>query len=149
MKKLLLLFATSSLIFAKSTIELHQSPFCGCCGRWAKYMQDQGYTVKIHKSSEFYKLKEELDIKTQYQSCHTALVEGYAIEGHVPESAISWLLKERPKDVIGISTPGMPIGSPGMEQGDVQEEYAVIIMLKDGSYKVYGIYRGDVLIKKG
>lgn len=151
MKKVLFLsLIFVSFVFGESKkMELYQSPFCGCCGMWVKYMQEKGYKVNVHKDSNFYKIKEKLGIKTEYQSCHTGVIDGYAIEGHVPEDAVAWLLKEKPKNVIGIATPGMPLGSPGMEQGDTQDEYAVIVMLKNGDYKIYGIYKGHKLIKKG
>ena len=133
----------------KPKIELHQSPYCGCCGMWVKYMQNKGYTLEVRKYSDFYKLKDELGIKKEFQSCHTGLVEGYAVEGHVPADAVEWLLSEKPKGVIGIAVPGMPMGSPGMEQGGEDEEYPVVIMFKDGSHKIYGTYKGHKLIKKG
>ena len=131
-------------------IELYQSPFCGCCGMWVKYMQSKGYTLTVHKDNDaFMKVKERMGIKDEYQSCHTGLINGYALEGHLPADAVAWLLKEKPKDVIGISVPGMPMGSPGMEQGGEEDEYPVVIMLKGGGYKLYGIYKGHKLIKKG
>lgn len=151
MKKILFLSLTlMSFIFAENkTIELYESPFCGCCEMWVKYMQNKGYKFNIHKSSDFYKIKDKLGIKEQYQSCHTGVVDGYALEGHLPEDAVAWLLKEKPKDVIGIATPGMPMGSPGMEQGGEEEVYDVIIMLKNGEQRIYGTYKGHKLIKKG
>ena len=72
----------------------------------------------------------------------------YAIEGHVPVDAVEWLLENSPKDVIGVSTPGMPQGSPGMEQG-TYEEYPVVLMTEGGGYKVFGIYKGDKMLKSG
>ena len=76
------------------------------------------------------------------------VIEGYAVEGHVPLSAINWLLENKPKDVVGISTPGMPIGSPGMEQGNTKEEYPVVLLYKNGDSKTFAIYKGDELIKQ-
>lgn len=155
MKKILFLaLALVGFAFAESkanvkTIELYESPFCGCCEMWVKYMKGKGYAFNIHKSSDFYKIKDKFGIKEQYQSCHTGVVDGYALEGHLPEDAVAWLLKEKPKDVIGIATPGMPMGSPGMEQGGDEEVYDVVILLKNGTHRVYGTYKGHKLIKKG
>ena len=105
-------------------------------------MQKNGYKINSHTSEDFLKIKENLGIKEEYQSCHTGIIDGYAIEGHVPQSAVAWLLENKPADVIGISAPGMPMGSPGMEQG-MQEEYPVILMKKDGSSEIFGYYKGD------
>ena len=93
-------------------------------------------------------IKEKYKIAPQNQSCHTGVIEGYAVEGHVPLSAINWLLENKPKDVVGISTPGMPIGSPGMEQGNTKEEYPVVLLYKNGDSKTFAIYKGDELIKQ-
>lgn len=148
MKKVFaILLCVLPLFAAEKVIELHQSPSCGCCGFWAQYMQKKGYTLNIHKDSDLAKIKAQNKIKPELQSCHTGLIEGYAIEGHVPESAISWLLENKPKGVIGISAPGMPQGSPGMEQG-IFEEYPVVLMLEDGSHQIYGYFKGDKLIRK-
>lgn len=100
----------------------------------------------MHESNEFYKIKEQMKIKPEYQSCHTGIIEGYAIEGHVPVSAIEWLLENKP-DIIGLSVHGMPQGSPGMQQG-IEEEYPVILLLKDGTNRLYGYFKGDKLISK-
>ena len=130
-------------------IELYQSPLCGCCGEWAKYMQSKGYTLSVHKDDGYYDYKgERFGIKDIYESCHTGLAGGYALEGHLPEDAVAWLLATKPKGVIGIAVPGMPMGSPGMELGGEDEQYPVVIMLKDGGYKIYGTYKGHQLIKK-
>lgn len=130
-------------------IELYQSPACGCCGKWVQYMQNKGYSVNVHKDSDYYSYKQQrFGVKDEYESCHTGLIDGYVLEGHLPEDAVAWLLSERPSDAIGISTPGMPMGSPGMEQGGEDEEYKVIVLQKDGGYRVYGTYKGHELIKK-
>ncbi|MBT0742492.1 DUF411 domain-containing protein [Campylobacter lari] len=147
MKKIISVLALSSiaLIGGDKLLNIYESPTCGCCDLWANYMKDKGYKVQIHKSEDFLKVKEKMNIQPIYQSCHTGVIDGYAIEGHVPEDAVAWLLKNKPEDVIGISAPGMPQGSPGMEQG-YEEEYPVVLMLKNGDYKIYGIYKGHNLI---
>ena len=103
---------------------------------------------KVIGCADFYKVKEQYEIKDAYQSCHTGIIDGYALEGHIPLSALEWLLKNKPKNAIGIAAPGMPQGSPGMEQGSF-DEYPVILLLKNGEYELLGIYKGDKLIKAG
>ncbi|RDU56529.1 DUF411 domain-containing protein [Helicobacter sp. MIT 99-5507] len=150
MKKIILstaIILPLMLFGANKKLEVYESPTCGCCDLWVKYMKDQGYEVYVHKTNDFMKIKEDFNIKSEYQSCHTGVIDGYAIEGHVPNDAVKWLLENKPKDVIGISAPGMPQGSPGMEQG-YEEEYPVILMLKDGGYKLYGYYKGHKLLDK-
>ncbi|MBD5165168.1 DUF411 domain-containing protein [Helicobacter sp.] len=151
----LLVFA-SVVLLGDSTkeIQMYSSPTCGCCEEWAKYMRTKGYQVKSHKDDElFMKVKEDFKIVPKYQSCHTGIIEKngvqYAIEGHVPADAVEWLLENQPKEIIGVSTPGMPLGSPGMEQGDDYEEYPVVLMTQGGGYKVFGIYKGEKKLKSG
>ncbi|MGJ0112690.1 DUF411 domain-containing protein [Campylobacter molothri] len=144
MKKMILAFfmiATASILQAKN-LEIYESPTCMCCDYWAAYMKKKGYSVNVHKTDDFLKIKDQYGVKNEYQSCHTGIIEGYVVEGHVPESAVAWLLENKLKDVIGISAPGMPQGSPGMEQG-YNEKYPVILMKKDGSYEIYGYFLGD------
>ncbi|WP_034550279.1 DUF411 domain-containing protein [Helicobacter fennelliae] len=149
MKKIFsaLVVATLGLYANDTLIKLYESPTCGCCKLWAKYMQKNGYTLEIHESNDFYTIKDKLGIKPEYQSCHTALIQGYAIEGHVPSSVVAWLVQNKPKDVIGVSAPMMPQGSPGMEQG-YEETYPVLILKKDGSAEVYGYFKGENLVQK-
>lgn len=148
MKKILFLALFSALLLAnEKSLAVFESPSCGCCEKWIAYMKNKGYKVDIHKSNDYYKIKQEFAIKPEYQSCHTAISSGYAIEGHVPESVVKWLLETKPQGVIGVSAPGMPQGSPGMEQGAF-EEYPVIVMKKDGSYEIYGYFKGEQLMKK-
>ena len=129
-------------------IEVFESPTCGCCDKWVEYMRNKGYTLKVEKSVDFYKIKEKHNIKSESQSCHTGVINGYVLEGHIPLGAVEWLMQHKPKNAIGISAPNMPQGSPGMEQG-IYEEYPVILLLKDGGYELLGIYKGDNLIKAG
>ncbi|TLD88681.1 DUF411 domain-containing protein [Helicobacter sp. MIT 05-5294] len=156
MRKLIgLLTLTSLALFADSSKEIlmYSSPTCGCCEKWAQYMDSRGYVVKSHKDDEvFMQVKKDFKIEPKYQSCHTGVIEKngtkYAIEGHVPADAVAWLLENEPKDIIGVSTPGMPQGSPGMEHG-IYEEYPVVLMTQGGGYKVFGIYKGEEKIKEG
>ncbi|MDA3966624.1 MULTISPECIES: DUF411 domain-containing protein [Helicobacter] len=148
MKKTLLLSSIFSMCLFADIIELHNSPFCGCCKEWEKYMVNKGYKVNSVYDDNIASFKEKHNIAPKYQSCHTGLIDGYVVEGHVPEDALRWLLDNKPKGIIGISTPGMPIGSPGMEQGDTTEDYPVVLLKEDGTHELYGIYNGHKLITK-
>ena len=97
-------------------VTTYKSPTCGCCSEWVEHMEDAGFVVAAHDVSALATVKQEQQVPVELQSCHTAIVDGYVIEGHVPAEDIGRLLAERP-DVAGLAVPGMPIGSPGMEIG--------------------------------
>lgn len=118
------LIAYSLSAFATSTVEVHSDPNCGCCSDWVAHLEDAGFEVNHHRDEDVRAIKVANGIPPQLASCHTAFVEGYVIEGHVPASDIQRLLDERP-DVAGLAVPGMPHGSPGMETGRV-DDYAVL-----------------------
>jgi hypothetical protein len=123
-------------------IEVWKSPTCGCCGDWAKRMQAAGFKVKINEVPNP-PMRAKLGVDLRYGSCHTALVGGYAVEGHVPAREIVRLLQERP-NAIGIAVPGMPIGSPGMDDAVYEgrkDPYDVLLLARDGSASVYHAYR--------
>jgi hypothetical protein len=136
------LLAISLFINSKvmaSEIYVYKNPHCGCCNTWISYLKEQGFTVKTENISMFPSMKESMGITTELESCHTAIVDGYVVEGHVPGEDIKRLLEERP-DIKGLTLPGMPIGSPGMEQGDTKEKYNVLAVKKDGSTYVYSTH---------
>jgi len=121
------------------SIEVWKSPTCGCCGKWVEHLEANGFAVKAKNTSSAMldRIKRQAGIEEKLASCHTGLIDGYAIEGHVPAEDIKRLLKERP-DAIGLSVPNMPIGSPGMEQpGGETEPYDVLLVKKDGSAEVF------------
>lgn len=113
-----------------------RSPTCGCCGNWVEHMRTQGFEVEDNVVDDVEAVKQEYNVPTDLASCHTAIVNGYVIEGHIPAADISRLLTEKP-DVAGIAVPGMPIGSPGMESGDIQQPYTVYTFAEDGSTDVF------------
>lgn len=120
-------------------IEVWKSPSCGCCEKWAEYLRENGFDVAAYNSTRgmLAHMKRQMGIGPKLASCHTALIEGYTIEGHVPAEDIKRLLKERP-DAIGLAVPEMPLGSPGMEQPDgTTEPYDVLLVKKDGSVEVF------------
>ncbi|NEP19642.1 MAG: DUF411 domain-containing protein [Leptolyngbya sp. SIO4C1] len=107
-----------------SEITVFRSPTCGCCGQWAEHMAAAGFTVKDEITEDMEAIKQQYDVPAELASCHTAVVDGYVIEGHIPAADVQRLLAERP-EVSGLAVPGMPIGSPGMESGNYQEPYTV------------------------
>lgn len=122
-------------------ITVYKNASCGCCGNWITHLKDEGFQVEAHDVADVTPYKKKYGVPYEMGSCHTALVEGYVIEGHVPASDIRRLIKERP-DIRGLSAPGMPIGSPGMEQGNKKDSFDVIAIGKDGSTSVYSSYQG-------
>lgn len=115
-----------------TTIAVVRSPDCGCCGAWIDHLREAGFTVEETLSDDVDAFKDENAVPQALRSCHTALVEGYVIEGHVPAEAIQKLLAERPQ-AIGLAVPGMPIGSPGMEMGNQTEPFDVILWNASGT----------------
>ena len=110
---------------------------------WVKHIENNGFTVKAEDHQSLLSIKEKLNIEPQYRSCHTAVSsEGYFFEGHVPSKYINQFLMERNPNAIGLSVPGMPLGSPGMEVEGRFTPYDVLIHFKDGETKVYAEIRG-------
>ena len=127
---------------ADYSIEVWTSPECGCCKDWITYLEANSFSVTSYDEGAI-EAMERLGMPTRYGSCHTASVEGYAIEGHVPAREIYRLLEERP-DAVGISVPGMPRGSPGMDgplYGGVKDPYDVLLIGRDGDATVFQSYR--------
>ena len=123
-------------------IEVWKDPNCGCCKDWVAHLEKSGFKVKVKQSGNEV-VRARLGMPKQLGSCHTALVAGYAIEGHVPASDIQRLLREKPV-AVGLSVPGMPVGSPGMDgpiYGGRRDPYDVLLVSKDGSSRVYQGYR--------
>lgn len=104
----------SSPSFADPAITVWKSPDCGCCGGWVSYMRGRGYDVTVNAIEDMDRVKAGLGVPESLRSCHTARVEGYLLEGHVPEAAVAKLLSERP-EIKGLALPGMPEGAPGMD----------------------------------
>jgi hypothetical protein len=113
-----------------------RSPTCGCCAGWVEHMRNQGFQVEDNVVEDMEAIKREHNIPTDLASCHTAIVNGYIVEGHIPAADVQRLLTEQP-DVAGIAVPGMPIGSPGMESGDMRQPYAVYTFTEDGAVEVF------------
>lgn len=103
----------ASLAWAAPAITVYKSPNCGCCGKWVEYLREEGFDVQAVNQRDLTPLKQKAGVTPDMASCHTAMVEGYVIEGHVPAGAIRKLLQERPA-TKGLAVPGMPNNSPGM-----------------------------------
>ena len=137
---ILALYATPALPdrAGPKQLEVWKSASCGCCGAWVKHMENAGHIVTAQNVALgiLAKIKKQAGLAPDLQSCHTAKVGGYIIEGHVPAEDVKRLLEEKP-DAIGLAVPGMPIGSPGMEMGNEKERYEVLLVKKDGSTEVF------------
>jgi hypothetical protein len=122
----------------KPSVAVFKSPTCGCCAKWNEHMSAAGYTVTSRDMTDMNAVKDEHRVPSSLRSCHTALVSGYVIEGHVPADVVAKLLAERPAGVVGIAVPGMPAGSPGMESADgFKTPYQVMAFTQDGQSRVY------------
>ena len=126
-------------VAASPTIEVWKSPSCGCCAEWVKHLRANGFTVKVNDTGND-DARARLGVPLKLGSCHTAQVNGYALEGHVPAADIKRLLAEKP-NAVGLAVPGMPIGSPGMEQGSRRDAYDVLLIERGGSTRAYQSYR--------
>lgn len=125
-----------------TAVEVWKDPSCGCCKDWVAHLEASGFSVKVYESGRD-AARARLGMPRELGSCHTALVAGYAIEGHVPAKDIRRLLTEKP-GAIGLSVPGMPVGSPGMDgavYGGRKDPYDVLLVAKNGSARVYSAYR--------
>lgn len=123
-------------------VVVHKNESCGCCKQWVEHLKQSGFHVTVHDVSNLGPIKERVGIPVAKGSCHTAQVGGYFVEGHVPVADIRRLLAERP-DAKGLTVPGMPMGSPGMEVPSGQTQpYDVFLVAKDGATSVYA-HHGD------
>jgi hypothetical protein len=122
----------------KPTITVYKDPSCGCCKNWIEHLIKHGYRVDAKDTPDMAQIKSTLGVPADLRSCHTAVVEGYLIEGHVPAAEIDRLLAAKPA-VKGLAVPGMPMGSPGME-GAMKQRYQVIAFDRNGKNRVFASY---------
>jgi hypothetical protein len=127
---------------ARPTVSVAKTASCGCCGAWIDHMRDAGFDVQAHDMAPgaLSALKTRLGVTPALSSCHTAVVDGYVVEGHVPAEDVRRLLREKPQ-AAGLSVPGMPLGSPGMEMGDARDPFDTLLIALDGSAGVYAAHR--------
>lgn len=117
-------------------VTVYKSPTCGCCQFWADHMTASGFAVETRDVDNLATVRDSLGMPADIGSCHTAVVDGYVVEGHVPAEQVRRLLAEKP-EARGLSVPGMPLGSPGMEQGDMRQPYDVLLVGLNGEAVVY------------
>lgn len=117
------------------TVLVYKTPTCGCCNGWIEHLEEEGFTVDARDTRDLMTVKRDAGVPTQLSSCHTAIVDGYVVEGHIPAEHLKSLVADRP-DIAGIAVPGMPTGSPGME-GPNPQPYQVISFTRDGELSVY------------
>ena len=131
-------FFTSNAAFANEAspvITVYKSPTCGCCGKWVDHLKSQGFTVDAKNRNDLDSIKRELGIHPSVQSCHTAKIGKYIVEGHVPAEDIKRMIKEKPK-IDGLAVPEMPMGSPGME-GNTKDDYNVLAIKQGENPTIY------------
>lgn len=121
------------------TIDVHRDAYCGCCKHWIQYLEKNGFQVNDHVEKDMAAFKTRLGVPHGMGSCHTGVINGQFVEGHVPAADIRQMLQK--PDIAGIAVPGMPVGSPGMEVGDRQDAYDVIAIDSQGNAKVMTEYR--------
>ena len=121
-------------------VTVHRDPGCGCCGAWVRHLQHAGFPTRVVETRDLDTVKRRLGVPDDLASCHTAEVQGYVVEGHVPAAAVRRLLAEKPP-AVGLAVPGMPIGSPGMEGGK-PETYEVVLFGPQGR-RPFARYTGD------
>ena len=126
------------VLAASSRIEVYKSPTCGCCSAWVEHMARAGFDTLARDVDQetLWSMKERAGVAPEVSSCHTAFVDGYFIEGHVPAGDVQRLLAE-PPDALGLTVPDMPIGSPGMEMGNQRDAYDTLLVLRDGTTEVF------------
>jgi len=131
-------FLLPALPAGAQEIKVHLSPTCGCCKAWVRHLEQAGFTPRVAESSDMAATKRAIGVPEKVQSCHTAVVEGYFVEGHVPASDIRRLLKDRPP-ALGVAVPDMPVGSPGMEvPGVTPDKFETLLVGSGGQTAVYG-----------
>jgi hypothetical protein len=121
---------------------VYRSPTCGCCEKWITHLKQNNFIIKDSVTDNIQAIKTQYGVTAEMASCHTAIVNGYVIEGHVPANDIKTLLKTRP-DVLGIAVPGMPSGTPGMEMGGKKEAYDVISFDSKNHTRIVNSYKGN------
>ena len=120
-------------------IVVYRSPTCGCCSKWLDHLKKHQFNVEDIVTDDVASIKKKHGVPDNLASCHTAIVDGYVIEGHVPAADIKSLLKMKPK-VIGLSVPGMPAGTPGMEMGGRKDPFQVVSFDKEGNTQIFNNY---------
>ena len=120
---------------------VYRSPSCGCCGVWIEHARKHGFKIEDIKTEEMTAIKQQHNIPAELTSCHTTIIDGYVMEGHIPADDIKRFLAQKPKDLIGLTVPGMPIGTPGMEAQDIKQPFQVLAFNNKGETQVFNEYQ--------
>ena len=120
-------------------VTVYKNAYCGCCGEWVKHMEAAGFAVTVNAVDDTAAYRNKYGIPSALASCHTAVVAGYALEGHVPAQDVKRLLAGKPA-AVGLAVPGMPSGAPGMQQGGPEQPYKVLLVDRKGSTSVFAAY---------
>ena len=120
---------------------VYRSPSCGCCGVWVDHAKKHGFKIEDIKTEEMEALKQKHNVPAELASCHTTIIDGYVMEGHIPADDIKRFLAEKPDDLIGLAVPGMPIGTPGMEARDIKQPFQVLAFNDKGEVEVFQEYQ--------
>ncbi|MBM7061461.1 DUF411 domain-containing protein [Pseudomonas sp. UL073] len=138
---LALFFSGAALAAEPLSIDVHRDANCGCCKAWISHLESNGFAVRDHVETDMSAVKTRLGVPHNLGSCHTGVIDGKFVEGHVPAADIL-KLRQRP-DLIGAAVPGMPAGSPGMEMGERRDAYQVVGLQRDGATQVLNQYPGN------
>lgn len=134
----------STVAVADDVLTVYKNPGCGCCSAWAEHLKESGFSVSVTERSAQNTGAWQIGIAPEHRSCHTAVSEeGHVFEGHIPASIIQRFVDEQPADANGLSVPGMPIGSPGMESGGRVDPYDVLLLKADGTVEVFAHIEGS------
>lgn len=139
MKKWFMMIALSfSSLFAVqgANMTVYKSPYCGCCTKWIDIMKKNGINVNVVEVDDVSSVNKRMGIPSELSSCHTAVINDYVVIGHVDYSTVKKMLEQK-SDIFGLTVPGMPMGSPGMEQGNMKESYNVLSLNNDGTVSVF------------
>lgn len=121
---------------AKTALVVYKDPSCGCCGQWVSHMEANGFTASVTNTSDMASIRSRYKVGAKLQSCHTAIVGGYVVEGHIPAADVRKLLAQKPKGVVGLTIPGMPASAPGMDSSPFQP-YTVLSFDASGETTVF------------
>ena len=125
----------------KTEMTVYRSPSCGCCGAWVDHAQKHGFKIEDIKTEEMKAIKQQHNVPAELASCHTTIIDGYVMEGHIPADDIKRFLVQKPDDLVGLAVPGMPIGTPGMEARDIKQPFQVLAFNDKGDVKVFKEYQ--------
>lgn len=124
---------------AATRVQVYKNPSCGCCAAWVDHLKAAGFAVDVTEVDDTAAVRKRFGMPERLASCHTGVVDGYALEGHVPAADIRRLLSSKPQ-AVGLAVPGMPVGAPGMEVGDRKDRYEVILVDRKGRESVFARY---------